>query len=69
MNSEALTETESNSNSIHKTIKKAVPIPVNAIGGLNKNNIDVLAGMLDLGVESGPINHAFDLNGKYATTV
>ena len=28
-----------------------------------------LAAMLDLGVESGPMNHAFDLNGKYATTV
>ena len=28
-----------------------------------------LAAMLDLGQESGPMNHAFDLNGKYATTV
>ena len=27
-----------------------------------------LASMLDLGTESGPMNHAFDLNGKYATT-
>lgn len=27
-----------------KEIVKAVPIPVNAIGGLNKNNIDVLKG-------------------------
>ena len=25
-----------------------------------------LAAMLDLGQESGPMNHAFDLNGKYA---
>ena len=28
-----------------------------------------LAAMLDLGQESGPMNHGFDLNGKYATTV
>jgi hydroxymethylpyrimidine kinase/phosphomethylpyrimidine kinase len=28
-----------------------------------------LAAMLDLGQGSGPMNHAFDLNGKYATTV
>ena len=28
-----------------------------------------LASMLDLGTESGPMNHAFDLNGKYAITV
>ena len=28
-----------------------------------------LAAMLDLGQESGPMNHAFDLKGKYATTV
>jgi thiamine-phosphate pyrophosphorylase len=28
-----------------RDICKAVPIPVNAIGGLNKNNIDVLAGV------------------------
>ena len=28
-----------------------------------------LASMLDLGMESGPMNHAFDLNGKYAITV
>lgn len=28
-----------------------------------------LAAMLDLGAESGPMNHAFDLTGKYATTV
>ena len=27
-----------------RDICKAVPIPVNAIGGLNKNNIDILAG-------------------------
>lgn len=29
---------------------KAVPIPVNAIGGLNKNNIDVLAGIPIAGI-------------------
>ena len=28
-----------------RDICKAVPIPVNAIGGLNKNNIDVLSGV------------------------
>ena len=28
-----------------------------------------LAAMLDLGQGSGPMNHAFDLNGKYAITV
>ena len=28
-----------------------------------------LAAMLDLGAESGPMNHAFDLRGKYAATV
>ena len=31
-------------------ICKAVPIPVNAIGGLNKNNIDVLAGIPIAGI-------------------
>ena len=31
-------------------ICKAVPIPVNAIGGLNKNNIDVLAGITIAGI-------------------
>ena len=31
-------------------ICKAVPIPVNAIGGLNKNNIDVLAGIPITGI-------------------
>jgi len=31
-------------------ICKAVPIPVNAIGGLNKNNIDILAGIPIAGI-------------------
>ena len=31
-------------------ICRAVPIPVNAIGGLNKNNIDVLAGIPIAGI-------------------
>ena len=31
-------------------ICEAVPIPVNAIGGLNKNNIDVLAGIPIAGI-------------------
>ena len=31
-------------------ICKAVPIPVNAIGGLNKNNVDVLAGIPIAGI-------------------
>lgn len=31
-------------------ICRAVPIPVNAIGGLNKNNIDVLAGIRIAGI-------------------
>ena len=33
-----------------RDICKAVPIPVNAIGGLNKNNIDVLAGIPIAGI-------------------
>ncbi len=33
-----------------REICKAVPIPVNAIGGLNKNNIDVLAGIPIAGI-------------------
>lgn len=33
-----------------RDICKAVPIPVNAIGGLNKNNIDVLAGVPIAGI-------------------
>ena len=33
-----------------EAICKAVPIPVNAIGGLNKNNIDVLAGIPIAGI-------------------
>ena len=31
-------------------MKSAVPIPANAIGGLNKDNIDVLAGIPIAGV-------------------
>ena len=31
-------------------ICKAVPIPVNAVGGLNKNNIDILAGIPIAGI-------------------
>ena len=33
-----------------RDICKAVPIPVNAIGGLNKNNIDVLSGVPIAGI-------------------
>ena len=33
-----------------REICKAVPIPVNAIGGLNKNNIDILAGIPIAGI-------------------
>lgn len=33
-----------------RDICKAVPIPVNAIGGLNKNNIDILAGIPIAGI-------------------
>ena len=33
-----------------RDICKAVPIPVNAIGGLNKGNIDVLAGIPFAGI-------------------
>ncbi|MBE6575363.1 MAG: thiamine phosphate synthase [Ruminococcaceae bacterium] len=33
-----------------RDICKAVPIPVNAIGGLNKNNIDVLSGIPIAGI-------------------
>ena len=33
-----------------RDICRAVPIPVNAIGGLNKNNIDVLAGIPIAGI-------------------
>ncbi len=33
-----------------RDICKAVPIPVNAIGGMNKNNIDVLAGIPIAGI-------------------
>ena len=38
------------STDILRDICKAVPIPVNAIGGLNKNNIDVLAGIPIAGI-------------------
>ena len=33
-----------------RDICQAVPIPVNAIGGLNKNNIDILAGIPIAGI-------------------
>ncbi len=53
-------------------ICEAVPIPVNAIGGLNSNNIDVLAGVAIQGVcvvsaimkASDPMRAAIDLKAR-----
>ena len=53
-------------------ICKAVPIPVNAIGGLNKNNIDVLVGIPIAGIcvvsaimkAESPKNEAIELKAR-----
>ena len=48
-----------------RDICKAVPIPVNAIGGLNKTNIDVLCGIPDLPNKADdPRQAAVDLRDK-----
>ena len=55
-----------------KEICEAVPVPVNAIGGLNKDNIDVLAGIPIAGIcvvsaimkAEDPKQAAIDLRNK-----